>query len=135
MNTPVSILLVDDQPDLLNNLSLALEAAGYNTLTARDGAEALDTLQHQPVDLILSDIEMPGMNGYQLYQWVRENPKWVSIPFLFLTAHLPDNNIRLGHEINRDSYLTKPIRTGHLLSIIQTKLQPIHAQFQTAALD
>ena len=95
MKSSAAILLVDDQPDLLVNLSLALEAAGYQTLTARDGVEALATLQSQPVDLIVSDIEMPRMNGYQLYQWVRENPMWVRIPFLFLSAHLPDTDIYL----------------------------------------
>ena len=123
MKPSVSILLVDDQPDLLNNLSLALEAAGYQTLTASDGVEALAALQSQPVDLIVSDIEMPRMNGYQLYQWVRENPLWVRIPFLFLSAHLPDTNIYLGQDLSTDDYLTKPIRTGDLISIVQNKLQ------------
>ena len=123
MKSSAAILLVDDQPDLLVNLSLALEAAGYQTLTARDGVEALATLQSQPVDLIVSDIEMPRMNGYQLYQWVRENPMWVRIPFLFLSAHLPDTDIYLGQELSTDDYLTKPIRTGDLISIVQSKLQ------------
>ena len=119
MKTPASILLVDDQPDLLSNLSLALEAAGYQTLQA------------QPVDLILSDIEMPRMNGYQLYQWVRENPQWGTIPFLFLTAHIPDGDIRLGQELSGHDYLTKPIRTGDLLSVIQHKLEcSIHSCHQ-----
>ena len=123
MKSSAAILLVDDQPDLLVNLSLALEAVGYQTLTARDGVEALATLQSQPVDLIVSDIEMPRMNGYQLYQWVRENPMWVRIPFLFLSAHLPDTDIYLGQELSTDDYLTKPIRTGDLISIVQSKLQ------------
>ena len=131
MKTPASILLVDDQPDLLSNLSLALEAAGYQTLTASDGVEALAALQAQPVDLILSDIEMPRMNGYQLYQWVRENPQWGTIPFLFLTAHIPDGDIRLGQELSGHDYLTKPIRTGDLLSVIQHKLEcSIHSCHQ-----
>lgn len=123
MDNPNAILLVDDQPDLLNNLSMALEAAGYKTLTARDGIEAQYVLQNTPVDLILSDIEMPRMNGYQLYQWVRENPRWGTIPFLFLTVHLPESNIFAGKRGNIDDYLTKPIRSGDLLSIIRHKLQ------------
>ena len=78
------ILVVDDQPDLLENIGLALESAGYQVLTAGDGVEALAVLQSQPVDLILADIAMPRMNGYQLYERVRENVQWVAIPFLFL---------------------------------------------------
>ena len=123
MKLSASILLVDDQPDLLTNLSLALEAAGYQTLIASDGLEALTALQSQSVDLIVSDIEMPRMNGYQLYQWVQDNPKWVRIPFLFLSAHLPDTDIYLGQNLSTDDYLTKPIRTGDLISIVQNKLQ------------
>jgi CheY-like chemotaxis protein len=66
---------------------------------------------------------MPRMNGYQLYQWVRENPKWVRIPFLFLSAHQPDSDIQLDQNLSTDDYLTKPIRTGDLISIVQSKLQ------------
>lgn len=125
MKTLISILVVDDQPDLLNNLSLALEAAGYQTLTATDGVEALALLQTQSVDLILSDIEMPRMNGYQLYQWVRENPKWITIPFLFLTVHRLEHDILISKELNVDDYLTKPIRSDQLLSVIENKLRGV----------
>ena len=116
------ILLVDDQPDLLTNLSLALEVAGYTPLTARNGLEAIGVLQTQPVDLILSDIEMPNMNGYQLYQQVRENPAWSTIPFLFLTIHTPDSSIKLGTDLTTSDYLIKPIRLINLLNVVRNKL-------------
>ena len=82
----LSILLVEDNLDLLDNLSLTLEGAGYRTLTAGNGLEALAVLHAQPVDLILSDINMPNIEGYQLYKLVRENHRWATIPFLFLTG-------------------------------------------------
>ena len=123
MEGSMSILLVDDHPELLKNLSLALETAGYNTITANDGIEALAALQSRHVDLILSDIKMPGMNGYQLYQGVRENPSWTTIPFLFLTAYGKDVTINLDHQGQAIPYLAKPIRVKQLLSVLQDTLQ------------
>jgi DNA-binding response OmpR family regulator len=123
MSTIASILVVDDEPDLLDNVSLALEAENYQVLTANNGTEALEVLPSQPVDLILADIAMPDMNGYQLYERVRENPEWVSIPFIFLTARTMDSDIRYGKELGVDDYLTKPIRAADLLAVVRGKLR------------
>jgi DNA-binding response OmpR family regulator len=123
--TETSILLVDDQPEILENLSMAVEAAGYQVLTANDGYEALTILQDQPVSLILADIAMPKMNGYQLYERIRENPQWVMIPFLFLTARALDSDIRYGKELGVDDYLTKPIDVEDLLAAVQGKLRRV----------
>jgi DNA-binding response OmpR family regulator len=122
MDSTVSILVVDDEPDLLDNISLALEAEDYQVLTANNGSEALEILAAQPINLILADIAMPDMNGYQLYQQVRQNPAWVLIPFIFLTARTMDSDIRYGKELGVDDYLTKPIRTRDLLAAIRGKL-------------
>jgi DNA-binding response OmpR family regulator len=116
------ILVVDDQPDLLSNLGLTLESGGYQVLTASDGTEALSILQTQSVDLILADIAMPRMNGYQLYEQVRDNPQWLNIPFLFLTARTLDSDIRYGKELGVDDYLTKPIQPEDLLATVHGKL-------------
>jgi DNA-binding response OmpR family regulator len=123
MGAAASILVVDDQPEILENLDLILESAGYHVLTACDGIEALEVLQSQPVDLILADIAMPRLNGYQLYERVRENPQWVVIPFLFLTARAMDSDIRYGKELGVDDYLTKPIQPEDLLAAVQGRLR------------
>jgi DNA-binding response OmpR family regulator len=123
MKTAASILVVDDQPVVLKILRLTLEEAGYRPLIASDGIEALAVLQSQPVDLILADIAMPRVNGYQLYERVRENPQWVAIPFLFLTARALDSDIRYGKELGVDDYLTKPIQPEDLLAAVQGKLR------------
>ncbi len=123
MSTIASILVVDDELDLLDNISLAMEAENYRVLTANDGIEALKVLQSQPVDLILADIAMPDMNGYQLYERARQNPEWVTIPFVFLTARTMDSDIRYGKELGVDDYLTKPIRAGDLLAAVRGKLR------------
>jgi DNA-binding response OmpR family regulator len=119
----VSILVVDDQPDLVENIKLTLEAADYAVLTAADGIEALEVLPSQQIDLILADIAMPRMNGYQLYERVRGNPQWVTIPFIFLTARALDSDIRYGKELGADDYLTKPIQPEDLLAAVQGRLR------------
>ena len=123
MDPTASILFVDDEPDLLDNVCLALEAEGYQVLTASTGPEALEVLQTQPVRLILADIAMPEMNGYQLYEQVRKNPAWITIPFIFLTARSMDSDIRYGKELGVDDYLTKPIRAADLLAAVRGKLR------------
>ena len=123
MSPTASVLIVDDEPDLLENIGLALEGENYHILTAGNGVEALQILQAQPVDLILADIAMPDMNGYQLYERVRQNMDWVSIPFIFLTARTMDSDIRYGKELGVDDYLAKPIRAADLLAVVRGKLR------------
>jgi two-component system OmpR family response regulator len=118
-----SILVVDDQPNLREYVKQALNLAGYKVLTAKDGMEALTILQSQPVDLILADIAMPRMNGYQLHERVMENPQWVMIPFVFLTARAQDSDIRYAKELGVDDYLTKPFNREDLLAIVRGKLR------------
>jgi DNA-binding response OmpR family regulator len=123
MPTPVAILVIDDEPDLLDNICLPLEAEGYQVLTAPDGLAALRVLESKAVDLILADIAMPNLNGYQLYEKVRENPDWVTIPFIFLSARSLDTDIHYGKELGADDYLTKPIRGRDLVAVVRGKLK------------
>lgn len=125
MQETSSILLVDDEPDLLDNLSLTLTMAGYQTMTARDGLEALEILQAQPINLVLADINMPCMGGYQLYRHIHENPRWTTIPFIFLTGcrFISDDEIRYGKAMGVDEYLVKPIRAEQLLLTVWSKCQ------------
>jgi DNA-binding response OmpR family regulator len=114
---------VDDHVDLLDNLALSLETAGFSVFAAKDGMEALSILKESRVDLILADIAMPRMNGYQLYERVREEPDWITIPFVFLTARALDSDIRYGKELGVDDYLTKPIQPEDLLAAVRGKLR------------
>jgi DNA-binding response OmpR family regulator len=123
MMSEASILVVDDHPTVRRALKFTLEGAGYRVLQAGNGQEALVILAHTPVSLILADIAMPGMNGYQLYERVRENPAWVSIPFIFLTARTMDSDIRYGKEMGADDYLTKPAHPEDLLASVHGKLR------------
>src|SRR5437764_9937711 len=99
MDDQACVLVVDDEDDLLVSLLLTLESAGYQVVMTSDANSALTILQTQPIDLIISDIAMPSLNGYQLYQRVRDHPDWVTIPFLFLTARTMDSDVRYGKEL------------------------------------
>ena len=118
-----TILIVDDQPELVDSIGMALEAAGHTVLSAGDGQTALGLLESEQVDLILADIAMPRMNGYQFYERVRENGDWIRIPFLFLTARTMDSDVRYGKELGVDDYLTKPIQPEDLLASVNGKLR------------
>jgi CheY-like chemotaxis protein len=124
METMPVILLVDDEPDFLENLSLTLEMAGYHPLTAANGVEAWRVLQTQSIDLIVSDIGMPHMGGYQLQALVRQHPQWQKIPFVFLTGcrFLSEGEIRYGKTLGIEVYLAKPISTNDLLQVIKDRV-------------
>ena len=123
MTMGASILVVDDHAHLLNGIRLHLKAEGYQVLTALNGVEALEVLSANSVDLILADIAMPRMNGYQLYEQVQQNPEWVRIPFVFLTSRTMDSDIRYGKELGVDDYLTKPIELRDLFAVVRGKLR------------
>lgn len=122
MKANATILVVDDHVAVLESMAVTLEAEGYQVLTAVDGVEALSILESQPADLILADIAMPRMNGYQLLERVRANPAWVAMPFLFLTARAMDSDVRYGKELGVDDYLTKPIEPEDVIAAVHGKL-------------
>lgn len=125
MKHNASILLVDDDPVTLKYLAKTLALGRYQVLTAHDGVEALEVLQSEPVDLIITDIMMPRMNGYQLHECVVQDPQWVAIPIIFLSARSLDSDIRYGKEMGVDDYLTKPIEPEDLLAAVRGRLRRV----------
>lgn len=131
------IMVVDDQPDLVDGVKLILEVEGYDVWTAANGQHALDKLESTFMrrneqdgsralpDLILADIMMPVMDGYTLFERVKANPYLQKIPFIFLTAKVDDVDIRKGKELGVDDYLTKPAQPDDLLSTIRGKLKRV----------
>jgi DNA-binding response OmpR family regulator len=123
MDTSASILVIDDQDDVLVCTKQVLESAGYGVLTADSAIEALTLLRSQPVDLILADIAMPHMNGYQLHEQVIANPRWVAIPFLFLSGRSLDSDVRYGKALGVDDYLVKPVKPQDLVAAVGGRLR------------
>jgi putative two-component system response regulator len=116
------ILVVDDNPEIRRTLARVLEIAHYLVHQAENGIEALEILEHLTPDLILSDINMPGMDGIEFCKAVRQNPRWVAIPFIFLTANDRREDIQTGRKLGVEDYLTKPIDSDDLLAIIHARL-------------
>jgi signal transduction histidine kinase len=118
-----TILVLDDNWDLLTNIELILEMEGYQVLSACSGSEALTLLDQTRPDLIISDIMMPEIDGYEFYQRVRQNPELLTVPFIFLTAKGEREDIRLGKRLGVDEYLTKPLEPEDLLIAVEAKLR------------
>lgn len=117
-----SILIVEDHKPLLSAIRDVLEAGGYNVLTAIDGVEALEIMEGARPDLIVADIMMPRMNGYDLYEAVRARPEWIPIPFIFLTARAAKEDILKGKGLGAEDYIIKPFDPQELLVAIQARL-------------
>ncbi|MEN8171245.1 MAG: HD domain-containing phosphohydrolase [Chloroflexota bacterium] len=116
------ILIVEDNKDVRNGISQYLKIEKYIVLQASNGVDALKVLETFTPDIIVSDINMPRMDGIELYKAVRQNHQWITIPFLFLTADNSPQSIRLGRELGVEDYLTKPIRPKDLVNTISARL-------------
>jgi len=123
------ILLIEDEADILANLQFLLEANGFEVLTARNGIDGFESAKKEIPDLIISDIMMPGYDGYELKEKIDSNKKTKSIPFIFLTAKTDMQDLRTGMNLGADDYLVKPIKTDDLLKSINVRLK------RTAQLD
>jgi putative two-component system response regulator len=117
-----TILLVEDSRDVREVLASTLEVEEYLVYQADNGQSALKILGLITPDLMISDINMPRMNGIEFYKAVRANPAWTTIPFIFLTANNSPEDIQAGRSLGVEDYLTKPIDPRDLVSIVNARL-------------
>lgn len=120
MNNQKTILVVEDEPMLLQNISSILELYGFKTLQASSGFEGMKQLLTNQPDLIVCDVMMEGMNGFEMIAQVRANPAIQSIPFIFLTAWADVNDKTKGMDAGAQAYLTKPFVAKELVKTINT---------------
>jgi len=120
--TEETILLVEDSDVLRQGLKSLLEQEDYAVITGGNGMEAIDKMEVMTPDLILADILMPEMDGYELFEAVRSRPEWISIPFIFLTARRERKHILAGKRLGAEDYLLKPISPEDLLTAIRSRL-------------
>ena len=116
------ILIVDDEKSVLALVKMLLSKEGYEIITALSGQEALKKLIGVTPDLIISDILMPDINGYELYEILKQDPNTEFIPFLFLTAKNDLISIREGMNLGVDDYLTKPFSPLDILKAVKVRL-------------
>lgn len=117
------IMFIDDNRDLLAATLEALELHGFHAIGAYNAKDALDLIKTQKPDLILCDIMMPDMNGYDVINFLKSDPVTSLIPFIFLTAQADKTDLRKGMEEGADDYLIKPIDLETLLRSINSRLQ------------
>lgn len=119
------LLVVDDETKLLKAVAATLRAEKYEVATARSGADALVSINQTLPDLIISDIRMPEMDGFQLVRALRANPRTKFVPVIFLTAKDEREDRIAGFRVGVDVYLTKPFDPEELLAVVANILRRV----------
>ena len=123
MKAPAKILVVDDTPKNVKLLADILTARGYNVVTAASGAEALSQVEAERPDLVLLDVVMPEMSGYEVCRKLRSNPATELLPVVMVTALDPGEERVKGIEAGADDFLTKPINQAELLARVKSLIR------------
>ena len=124
---PINVLVVDDDPSIVDMIRLGLETDGMHVLSAGDGAEALDVLSREPVDVILLDIMMPKVDGWMALMEIRNNPVTTDIPVIMLTAKTQDLAKILAFKQGVQQYVTKPFNilelSARVRGLVKTRVR------------
>ena len=111
MSNPATVLIVDDEPNILLSLQFLMKKAGYDVRTAKDGEEALAEIARARPDLVMLDVMMPKLDGFSVCQRIRATPDWSSVRIIMLTARGRDVEREKGLSLGADDYITKPFST------------------------
>jgi DNA-binding response OmpR family regulator len=123
---PKEILIVDDEPSIVVPIQFLMEQQGYNVLVAGNGEDALDIIYKYKLDLILLDIMLPRIDGYEVCEIVRLDPRYRDIKIIFLTAKGREVEIAKGLALGADAYITKPFSNTELVSKVKELLAITH---------
>jgi DNA-binding response OmpR family regulator len=117
------ILIIEDEPEMLRNLTTILRLEKFRPLSAENGRLGVDLAKTQKPDLILCDVTMPGLDGYGVIAALRADRETFTIPFIFLTANAEKLDVRAGMNLGADHYITKPVAKAELLAAIRWRLE------------
>jgi DNA-binding response OmpR family regulator len=120
--TSKRILVVDDDIDVLRSISKTLEKAGYCVEQACNGREAMEHIWHAKPDLVVLDVVMPGLNGWDILQAIRGNENTATLPVIMLTVLSQDQHVAQGWNLGADFYLTKPFAPADLVDVVKRLL-------------
>jgi DNA-binding response OmpR family regulator len=123
---PKEILIVDDEPSIVVPIQFLMEQQGYNVLVAENGETALDIIYKYKPDLILLDIMLPRIDGYEVCEIVRLDPRYRDIKIIFLTAKGREVEIAKGLALGADAYITKPFSNTELVAKVKELLAITH---------
>lgn len=116
------VLIVDDEPDIVETIKFNLEVENIECITAYDGEEALAKAKRERPDLILLDIMLPIMNGYKVARLLKFDEAFKKIPIIMLTARVQERDVELGRETGADEYVTKPFDMSELMVLVKKYL-------------
>jgi len=134
-NSNIKILLVDDEPDILEIISYNLTAQGYNVSTANNGVQAVKKAKKEQPHLIILDVMMPEMDGIEACEQIRKIPELENTLIAFLTARGEDYSQVAGFEAGADDYITKPIKPKVLVSKIKSLLRRFNTIYNNPSKD
>ena len=122
------ILVVDDEPTIVRLMEFILAREGHEMVVAVNGEEALEKIKAQQPDLVLLDIMMPRIDGYEVAHILRADPATASLPIIMLSAKAQEEDIRKGVEVGVDEYVTKPFTPDFLVQVVTKYLQRIRKE-------
>jgi DNA-binding response OmpR family regulator len=117
-----SILIADDEPNIVLSLEFVLQSEGYRVRVARDGQEALDAIAAEPPDLILLDVMLPRVSGFDVCQRIRCEPAWRDVRIVMLSAKGREVEVQKGLALGAHAYVTKPFGLQELLAEVARQL-------------
>jgi DNA-binding response OmpR family regulator len=127
-----TILIIDDELTTLKLVKMVLQRAGYRIITATNGSEGLRKVEECDPDLVLLDLVLPGLDGFQVCRELRQNPKTLKLPVIIFSGLNRPAEQRLAFEVGGDDFLTKPIRLADLLDKVRSALYFTESSPKTA---
>jgi DNA-binding response OmpR family regulator len=122
------ILIVDDEPNVVMPIQFLMEQQGYRVMIAERGEDALDLIYQYKPDLVLLDIMLPGIDGYEVCEILRLNPNYRNIKIIFLTAKGREVEIAKGLALGADAYITKPFSNIELVATVKEILEKTYEE-------
>ena len=122
------ILIVDDDPNLIVPIQFLMEQLGYRVMLSERGEDALDLIYRYKPDLVLLDIMLPGMDGYEVCEIIRLNPNYRNVKIIFLTAKGREVEIAQGLALGADAYITKPFSNAALIAKVKEVLEKTYEE-------
>jgi DNA-binding response OmpR family regulator len=123
-----TILIVDDEAYIVTSLEYVMQSAGFEVAVAYDGVEALEKVAETVPDLVILDLMMPKLDGFEVCEKIRENPLWKDIRIIILTAKGRDIERKKGMSLGADDYMTKPFSTRDILNRVKELLAESEGQ-------